>query len=473
MNVVLGALERVTGPFGASAKAAPVSSERKRAFEAQEQRGLLLAFWARTIAVVLVSIFLLSVIPWPRSLYYLAWVAAFFLLGVIPNLLRTTPYWRYWMSFVFIALDVALITAVLLLPTGLSESEWPVQTRTRFPDFLYLLLYLAGSTLSFSPVTVLVTGGMIAAIWSVGYLNLYFLSDTVTFANAPDRFPTETFDSFLRIYLHPNFVSLTGYSTQVVITLIVTLVLATAIWRARRFMTRQIESELERESLSRFFSPDVVRKISGGQTLHTGGHAHNVAILFVDIVGFTGLSEKMGPNRTIDFLRAFHDRMASRVFAHNGTLDKYLGDGLMATFGTFESRQDDARRALQCALDMVDDIDVWNRERERSGHQPVRIAVGVHYGPVIAGDVGTGRRMEFTVVGDSVNVASRLERLSRDHETPVALSGDLVKAASVDDEQAAFGWRLEPRGNVTVRGRQQPLDLWVASGRDASTVSEG
>ncbi|MEM1046236.1 MAG: adenylate/guanylate cyclase domain-containing protein [Pseudomonadota bacterium] len=462
MSLVSGVLDRVAD----ARQQTPHADERRRAFEDQEQQGLVLAFWARTIAVGIVAVFLAYLIPWPRSLYYLSWVGAFFVLGVVPYLLRKTPFWRGWMTFVFIALDVALITAVLLMPTGLSDTEWPVQTRTRFPDFLYLLLYLAGSTLSFSRLVVWTTGTMISAAWAIGFLVIYFSAGTVTFDNALEHgFTPETMGNSLPVYLHPNFMSFNGMLTQVVVTLLITFVLGTAIARARRFMTRQIDSELERESLARFFSPDVIGRISNIEALRDGGQTHNAAVLFVDIVGFSTLSEGMAPNQTIAFLRAFHERMANTVFAHSGTLDKYLGDGLMATFGTFESQTDDARRALQCALDMVEGVDRWNQDRLRDGLPPVRIAVGVHYGPVIAGDVGSGRRMEFTVVGDSVNVASRLERISRDHESPVAISGDLARAAEVSEEHPAFGWRLEPRGSVTVRGRRQKLDLWVASGR--------
>ena len=447
----------------------PVDEVRKLAFEEQKREGLVLAFRARTVAVCLVSVLLMIIIPAPRIYYFLSCVGVFFLLGLIPYFLRKKGFGSPVLDVIFIALDVALITIVILVPVGVIADTWPIQTRARFPDFLYLLLYLAGSALSFSPVIVWVTGILISLSWGIGILIIYTLPDTITSQNAASNgFSEQALSHFLPVYLHPNYVGFNGLLTQVVLILIISFILASAISRARRFMTRQIDSELERESLSRFFSPDVIDRISNVETLRHSGGTHDAAILFVDIVGFTGLAETMQPQETIVFLRDFHNRMANRVFEHSGTLDKYLGDGLMATFGTFESGDDDARRALHCALDMVDVIESWNKERSRTSLPAIEIAVGVHYGPVIAGDVGNGRRMEFTVVGDSVNVASRLERVTRDHGAPVAFSGDLVRAAGIGQDNSAYGWGLEACGTISVRGRKQPLDLWVARSHSKS-----
>jgi adenylate cyclase len=147
-----------------------------------------------------------------------------------------------------------------------------------------------------------------------------------------------------------------------------------------------------------------------------------VAVLFADVQGFTALAEGLSPQGTMDLLRGFHARMAEAVFRHQGTLDKFIGDGLMATFGTPEPGPDDAARALACARDMLATLDAWNRERAAAGEPPLAVGIGLHLGPVTTGDIGGAARFEFAVIGDTVNVASRLERLTRELGTPLVVS---------------------------------------------------
>ena len=116
---------------------------------------------------------------------------------------------------------------------------------------------------------------------------------------------------------------------------------------------------------------------------------------------------------SLNLLRDYHDRLGQAVFDNNGTLDKYIGDGLMATFGTPDPGPQDAANALQCAMDMIASLEDWNAERIGEGKAPVRVGIGLHYGAVIAGDIGNERRLEYSVIGDTVNIASRLEHLTR------------------------------------------------------------
>ena len=127
-------------------------------------------------------------------------------------------------------------------------------------------------------------------------------------------------------------------------------------------------------------------------------------------------------------------RLGQTVFDNEGTLDKYIGDGLMATFGTPEPSPHDAKNALQCAMDMIVALAKWNAERVAAGEAPVRVGIGLHYGLVIAGDIGNERRLEYSVIGDTVNIASRLEQLTRSLNTPLVVSDSLVKAIARHDD---------------------------------------
>jgi hypothetical protein len=124
----------------------------------------------------------------------------------------------------------------------------------------------------------------------------------------------------------------------------------------------------------------------------------------------------------------WHCWLGREVFDNGGTLDRYIGDGPMATFGTLEQGPHDACNALKCALDMIAALDCWNAERAAAGAAPVREEVGLHYGPVIAGDTGNERVLEYSVIGDTVNTASRLEHLTRSLNSPLVVSGSLMKS---------------------------------------------
>ena len=167
------------------------------------------------------------------------------------------------------------------------------------------------------------------------------------------------------------------------------------------------------------------------------------------------------------------------MFRNGGTLDKYIGDGLMATFGTPHPRPDDASRALEAALEMAAAAREAARGREggdshaagwvparhggrmrpaRTVRTPVRIAIGLHYGPVVLGDIGNERRLEFAVLGDTVNVASRLEGLTRELEVDLAASRELVARVR---EEGGPAERLVSLGERRLRGRAEPVEVFA------------
>lgn len=229
-------------------------------------------------------------------------------------------------------------------------------------------------------------------------------------------------------------------------------------------MLRQVRVEGERAQLARHFSPNMVEELADtGRPLGTV-RTETVAILFADIVGFTGLSETRSPEEVIALLREFHARMQAIVFAHHGTLDKYLGDGLMATFGTPRRGPRDAANALAAALDMTEAVRAWNVARVENNDVPIRIGIGLHWGPVVLGDIGDESRLEFATIGDTVNVASRLEHMTRELEAEIVASATLVeavKAAAPPDAAERLLADLVPTPARRVRGRSGEVALFV------------
>jgi adenylate cyclase len=186
--------------------------------------------------------------------------------------------------------------------------------------------------------------------------------------------------------------------------------------------------------------------------------------MFLDIRGFTSFAEQLPPETTLELLRSFHSRMSQQVFAHGGTLDKFIGDGLMATFGVPRKGPNDATNAVLCALAMRQAMQEWNAERALQGWQPIEIGIGIHYGPVVMGNIGTEERLEFAVIGDTVNVASRIEHLSRTLNTEIVLSDDVVAAAhaEIGSNHPIFdGFREAPEQNL--RGRLTGMICWIYS----------
>ncbi|HKS95882.1 MAG TPA: adenylate/guanylate cyclase domain-containing protein [Terriglobia bacterium] len=167
--------------------------------------------------------------------------------------------------------------------------------------------------------------------------------------------------------------------------------------------------ELERRALERFLSSSVVdRVLADPLRLRLGGETQTATILFSDLRGFTRIAEKTAPEKLVERLNEFFSEMTEVVFSNGGTLDKYLGDGIMALFGAPLPRPDDARRAVKTAIEMQLALVGLNRTWERRELEPLAMGIGISTGEVTAGNVGSPQRMDYTVIGDAVNVAARL-----------------------------------------------------------------
>ena len=174
----------------------------------------------------------------------------------------------------------------------------------------------------------------------------------------------------------------------------------------------QAAAERERANLARYFSPNVVEQLSHNDEPLKKISTQEIAVMFVDIVGFTSYAAARDPEEVIGTLREFHGLMEAEIFRHSGTLDKYLGDGLMATFGTPVVGARDASDALACARAMCVVLDQWNAERRQAGEPEIHAGIGIHFGEAVQGDIGANR-LEYAVIGTAVNIASRLEAMTR------------------------------------------------------------
>ena len=415
-----------------------------------ELSGLAFAFHARTIAIVVVTIWLFATVQWLRILYYAAFPGCFFVSGFVPYLLRR---WRYAEAtkLAFVVLDVVLVTTAILMPPPADiASDWPVQMRLRGQEYLFVLLLLGEAALTYSPRRVLWTGFWIAVLWSLGFKEIYDLPDTSRFADALADGSRSSVE-MLALYVGTKFVSLAGLSAQVTVTALLTILLTLAVLRGRAHLLGEVRSDLIRSDLVRYFSPDVASAIESPAADRFGEPTtRTVAVLFADIRGFTGMVQNLPPERAFSLLSGFQARGARTVLRHSGTLDKYLGDGFMATFGAIREEADAAIRAIDSAFDLLREISAWNERRKERGAEPIRVGVGIHFGQVMVGNLGPDQRVEFTVVGDVVNVANRLEQATRELGCALAVSDDCVREAAA---AGRFGRTME----LALRGRNSGL----------------
>ncbi len=428
-----------TGPSSLDGR---VRSRLQETIRRESVDGAVLGLRVRRFALLAVAVLVLVQTRLPHALFYLGIVAAFLVAGewalrrVRRNVARSRD------AYLLVGFDMALLTFALLFPNPLVDPPYPTALALKFDNFLFYFVILAPLAFAVRPSLVLWAGAAAAAAWTAGTLWIVALPGNRWRSVDADQGVA----GLLRDLADPTVVDPVARIQEVAILVIVAAVLAAAVARGRKLMLRQAMAERERGNLARYFAPTIVDRLATRDTPLTAPRETQVAVLFADLEGFTGWAETRPAVEVIQAIRDVHGRLEALVFEHGGTLDKFMGDGVMATFGTPEPAADDAARAVACARAMVDAF-------PPSGS--LALGVGVHWGPVIQGDIGTERRMEFAVLGDTVNVASRLERLTRRLQVRVVFSDAVIQAAGGPAPD------LQRHAPTALRGRDRRLVVWT------------
>ncbi|HEX7006335.1 MAG TPA: adenylate/guanylate cyclase domain-containing protein [Alphaproteobacteria bacterium] len=408
--------------------------------EAERKAQRFSAFVRAAIAIVLIVAFdLARPDDLPRQLVYLIYggISCYLLFGAAAYALAAPQLFRPWMELPFFALDL-VVYIVILIGTARSFGVTIGQVAA-LPPFLFLFILMALNAMRFNVWAVrFQVGSILLAGLAWVLADAFGVAPRVAaplFADAP-IFSAEA--NFLRLLM------IAGVGAILVLTVL----------RTRRLLLDAITVTRRTENLSRYLPKAVAQRAAeqGVEALHRG-RIQKAAVLFADIAGFSALAERIEPEALGRLLGELRGIQRQAIERHGGVVDKYIGDAVMAVFGVPEPADDDAKRALEAALDMRDAVAVWNAARARAGQPELRVGIGLHYGDVFAGAIGDDQRLEYATLGDTVNVAQRVEGLTRTLDAPLLVTKELFDAANADPAR----WQALPP--QPVRGRSESVTV--------------
>jgi adenylate cyclase len=425
-----------------------LQSDLNQTFLKAEQEGLRLAIRGRLIALLAIAVWYGLSRTLPVALQVMSVISAFALLGLIHYAIIGSRHDRWWIKYLFITVDIVLLTALLAFAPPSQGGDVPQILAFRYNfDFLYLVLVVA--CFSFSPWMVIWSGGVICLCWWSAFL--WVVAPMERTLDWGDMTFPPTAEEFIAVFLDPDFIGTGSRIQETILLMVAAVVLAIVVHRARQVVWARAAADQDREMITRTFGQYVPEAVAKALIADRGVLAPKqqlATVLFVDIERFTSISEPMEPARVIAMLSSFFDAVAGTIGRHNGVVIQFLGDGLMATFNAPLEDPEHAAKALRAALA----IETQVRETDFEGVR-LKVRIGVNTGPIAAGSVGGGGRQAFTVYGDTVNLASRLEALNKDHGTCILVSETTAEASGRRND-------LTEIGTVAVRGKQRHVKIY-------------
>lgn len=346
---------------------------------------------------------------------------------------------RPWMAWLSTTLDVLFLNHCLLMAAEMAGQSFG--GALAMPTASAIYLFLATTAVRHRPMLVLYTGGLFVSVWAGVWL---LDGRAVLGVGALDEGPA-AFDA-----------DAVGTLARLTIVVLTALALSLAITRARTALIKSVTEARLRANLARYFSPGIVEDLAHAGDAARAFRQQKVAILFADIRGFTALAEATPTADVAMLLTEYRALVGDVVNRHGGTIDKFIGDAVMAVFGVPHATRHDASNAARAAVALLSATDTWNAGRAERRLPPVEIGIGVHYGDVLAGALGDDNRLEYTVIGDTVNTAQRIERLTAALGTRLLLSTELLDAAAGAAEVGQ--WEALPPERL--RGRRRAIQLY-------------
>ncbi|MGE0333898.1 MAG: adenylate/guanylate cyclase domain-containing protein [Gammaproteobacteria bacterium] len=414
------------------------ASEASAILGEAEQRSERVLAWLR-LGVLIVLVMLQRVFDLISNEHVFA--VSLTIYGVATVGALALAYWlthRQWLGWALTTLDSLLVlhfAASLVFFEG-----WSTTDAITAPGVLMVFLVLAQAAVRYRPALVAYAAGLFLSAWVL----LHVVTDP----------------SGIGYFQHWRG----DEAALMAIVMATALALFAAALRARRLLTRGIAESLLRATLSRFVPSKLIAELERAPGAPFGvlhGRTHNVAVLFIDIRGFTAMAEDLEPAAVLELLNEYRRRVTAPVVRNGGVIDKFIGDAVMAVFGVPRPHASDAGAALRSGVEVLETVAAWNEERRRDGKPPVNVGVGAHYGEAVVGVVGEGQRLEYTVIGDTVNLAQRAERIAARSDSPILITRELLDMAKTTDSAviAEAGWiELAPQ---PVEGRRQAASFFA------------
>ncbi|HEX6111082.1 MAG TPA: adenylate/guanylate cyclase domain-containing protein, partial [Geminicoccaceae bacterium] len=365
------------------------------------------------------------------------------------TLVRLWLAWQRRLRAWFLALSVVVDIGVLMVTIWSFHLQYqePPPIYLKAPTMLYAFILIALRTLRFEPWLVLLAGTAAAAGW------LALVAYAVLGAGGAQI--TRDFATYAMSYQ----VLLGAEIDKVVSVLMVTLILTIGLVRARKLLFRAVTDQVAATELSRFFAPEVAGRIRDSDIALQPGQAElrDAAILMVDLRGFTPLSHQLAPGQVMAFLSEYQSRVMAAVSAHGGSIDKFMGDGVLASFGATRPSTTFAADALRALDALLDSTAAWAEDRRARGLAASHVGAAVVTGQVMFGTIGDASRLEYTVIGEPVNLAAKLEKHAKVERVRGLCTAETYALAQSQGYEPRAA--PEPLSRRSVAGIDQPLDL--------------
>jgi adenylate cyclase len=390
----------------------------ERIWNARRAALMRVAIVAAFLLNILVQVFIVRAWPWNAGTVLFL---AYFLFAVLLLLLARRSEVAAvlsWFSIPFLDIPVLFVVQRAMLPYRGPENVVP---SFLFLTSLYLLLILF-SVLSLRAYMVVLSAAM----------------------------------AILLSQLYAHSAAIRGLYWSALTTILVVSFTAAALYALHRLevlLTTTVEEQTRLDRLKRYFSPQVAAVLERNPAGAVESGTRTITVLFGDIRGFTRMTHGVPPALVVQMLNEYHSVMVERIFDTGGTLDKFIGDGVMAYFNAPLDQPDHAERAVRCATAMMDGLEQLNRRRAARGEPVLRMGIGIHTGPATLGSIGPAVRREYTAIGETVNLAAHLEQLTRE-------TGGGILLTESTRRNLDMGHVLEPRPELTLGESDRSIPVY-------------
>lgn len=427
----------------------PIQTDVDRMFDVAEQTGLKLAIKGRLAALLVMGVLLVVSRGADRAPDFILAISVFVILGILHYRLIGSRFDRWWVKFAFLTIDVALLSIAVAIVPPTPEAPLPQIFMFRFNIYPYYFIILGVAAFSFSPGLVMWAGVIGSAGWlgAFGWVHSR-MAAPLDWSDIPAN---PTAEQFLDVFLSPDFAASGSRLQEAVIYLVVAILIAIVMRRARQTVRRQLEAERDMTAISQIFGRFVPKAVADSMIRSKGALdpvERPATVMFSDLAGFTKMMEARGPKVIVETLNAFFDEASEIIGKRNGVVTQFQGDGILATFNVPLEDGDHAQNAFDTANDLVELV-----RAKRFGGESLKIRIGLSTGPLVAGSVGGGGRQSYTVYGDPVNLAARLESLNKAHDTTILMSQSTA--------ELLHGADLHHIGEVEIRGLSAPIGIYT------------